>query len=139
MRIAKLTTTRRMATGLAAALGLCALSAVPALSQELYVRSADPYGSRVIVQEEPAYVTAPGERVIIREAPPQVVVREAPQRVIVTEPMDGPYANEVYVRDAPPFPPPAPRMVHRDNFGPECRTVERETQSGLLRVATYCD
>lgn len=139
MTIAKLTTTGRMAAGLAAALGLCALTAAPALSQELYVRSAEPYGSRIIVQEESDYAPLPGERVIIREVPPGVVLEEAPPRVIVTEPTDGPYADEVYVREAPPFPPPAPPIARRDGFGPDCRTVEHETRSGLLRVSTYCD
>jgi len=136
MRIAQLTTTGLAAASLAA-VGLCALSTAPALSQELYVRSAEPYGSTVIVREEPDYVAPPGERVIVRDAAPPVVVRrEAPERVIVAEPMDGPYADEVYVRDVPPFPPPAPRVVPR---APDCRTVEHESASGLVRVSTYCD
>lgn len=121
--------------GLAAAVGLCALSTSPALAQEYYVRSAEPVGPTVILREDPNYVP-PGYVVVPRE---QVIVREAPERVIVTEPMDGPYADEVYVRDAPPFPPPARRMVRRDAMGQDCRTVEHETRSGVLRVATYCD
>lgn len=140
MKIAKLT------TGVAAAaLGALALSATPGLSQEtIYQQNSGYY-----VELPPAgtddrgqvFVAQPRERVIVseevvREAP--VVVREAPSRVIVRE--RAPVTEEIVVRDAPPFPAPAPRLFpNADPYGPDCRTVERTSSSGIVRVSTVCD
>lgn len=139
MKIARLTM-----GGIAAAIGVCALSA-PGFAQEVYVRTTEPIDGPVIV-EEPGYVIAPAprervrERIIVREAP--VVVREAPSRVIVREPMDGPYANEVYVREPLPLPPREvrQRQVRSGGFYDDgCQPVTRETRSGYATVGMACD
>ena len=130
MKIARLTM-----GGIAAAIGVCALSSA-GFAQEYYVRTAEPMGGPVIIEEPgPGYVVeAPRERVIIREAP--VVVREAPQRVIVQEPMGGPYANEVYVREPAPLP---PREVRNGFYDDGCQPVQRQTRSGFVTVGMACD
>ena len=130
MKIARLTM-----GGIAAAIGVCALSSA-GFAQEYYVRTAEPMGGPVIIEEPgPGYVVeAPRERVIIREAP--VVVREAPQRVIVQEPMGGPYANEVYVREPVPLP---PREVRNGFYDDGCQPVQRETRSGFVTVGMACN
>ena len=135
MKIARLTM-----GGIAAAIGVCALSA-PGFAQEYYVRTAEPMGGPVIMQDPgPGYVVeAPRERVIIREAP--VVIRQAPQRVIVQEPMGGPYANEVYVREPAPLPAPLPPREVRNGFYDDggCQPVQRETRSGFVTVGMACN
>ena len=132
MKIARLTM-----GGIAAAIGVCALSGA-GFAQDVYVRTTEPIDGPVIV-EEPGYVVAPAprERVIVREAP--VIMREAPSRVIVREPMDGPYANEVYVRE--PLPPRdiGPRQVRRGFYDDDCQPVTRETRSGFATVGMACD
>ncbi|MCJ8144701.1 hypothetical protein MKI84_17395 [Ancylobacter sp. A5.8] len=121
----------------AAALGALALSATPGVAQQSYVEGyyvqLPPPG-----MDDRGHVFVPPERIIIREAP--MVVREAPARVIVREPIGGPYANEVYVREAGPrdLAPLPPDEVSR-GFDEDCRTVERETRSGLITVSTVCD
>lgn len=148
MKIAKLTM-----GATAFALGALALSATPGLAQgtiyqqgsgyyvELPPAGTDDRGNvfvaqpreRVIVSEEPMVREAP---VVVREAP--VVVREAPSRVIVREP--APVTEEVIVRDAPPFPAPAPRLLpSSDPYGPDCRTVERTSPTGIVQVSTLCN
>lgn len=135
MKIAKLTM-----GGIAAAIGVCALSSA-GFAQEYYVRTAEPLNGPVIMEDPgPGYVVeAPRERVIIREAP--VVLRQAPQRVIVQEPMGGPYANEVYVREPMPEPLPLPpREVRSGGFYDDgCQPVQRETRSGYVTVGMACD
>ena len=130
MKIARLTM-----GGIAAAIGVCALSSA-GFAQEYYVRTAEPMGGPVIIEEPgPGYVVeAPRERVIIREAP--VVVREAPRRVIVQEPMGGPYANDVYVREPIPLP---PREVSNGFYDDGCQPVQRQTRSGFVTVGMACD
>lgn len=134
MKIARLTM-----GGIAAAIGVCALSGA-GFAQDVYVRTTEPIDGPVIV-EDPGYVVAPAprERVIIREAP--MVLREAPSRVIVQEPMGGPYANEVYVREPVPLPPReiGPRQVRRGFDDDGCQPVQRETRSGFVTVGMACD
>ncbi|MFT0862094.1 hypothetical protein [Ancylobacter sp. G4_0304] len=122
----------------AAALGALALSATPGAAQQTYVEG-------YYIQLPPpgmddrghVYVPPKRERVIVREAP--VVVREAPSRVIIREPADGPYANEVYMREAPRELAPLPPREVSSGFYDECRTVERQTRTGLITVGTVCD
>lgn len=126
--------TANFTLGLATGLGLTALAVTPGLAQELYVRSAEPVGPGVVVVEEPGYLGA-GERVIVREAPAPVIVEDAPERVIVTEPADGPFAREVYVRRTPLPPEPVPHGFYDGG----CQTVERQSRSGIVTVGTVCD
>ena len=135
-------TTRTALAGFAAAVGLCAMSATPTVAQEVYL-GAPPSGRTVIIQER-GYVVPPEPRVIIREpvspGPGQVIVREAPERVIVTEPVGGPYENDVYVREVAPDVLPletvGPRV--RRGIGEDCQIMERETSTGLLQVSEWC-
>lgn len=135
--------TGHVVIGLAAALGVSTLAATPGLAQELYVRSVEPAPPGVIVTEQPTYV-APTRRVIVQEPAPVVVqepapvvvqeVPAAPRRVIVTEPAPAPLAREVYVREAAPLP---PADVIDNGYG--CRTLERQSISGITTVSTVCD
>ncbi|MCS0503856.1 hypothetical protein [Ancylobacter mangrovi] len=159
MKIANLTM-----SGVAATLGLCALSATPGLAQDVYVRTTEPAGPvlavpaepgpTVIVREEPSYdapdyVVTPPPRVVVREAPAyEAPAYEAPaygppayepRQVIVAEPAEGPYAGNGWYREVPPYPAPLPRAVNRRAPASDCRMVERETRSGLIRVSTLCD
>ncbi|MCK0208077.1 hypothetical protein MWN33_08545 [Starkeya koreensis] len=138
-------TKRLLGLGAAALLGTAVLAASPASAQEVYVRGPAPLPPGTVIVEEPGYgpgygpgYLAPGGHVIVREATPPVVVREAPQRVIVTDPMGGPYAREVYVRRPAP-PEPLPGGYYDDAYDGGCRTLERQTRSGLVTVSTVCD
>lgn len=128
--------TGHVVIGLAAALGVSTLAATPGLAQELYVRSAEPVPPGVVVMEQQPTYVAPTRRVIIQKPAP-VVVQEVPaesRRVIVTEPAPTPMAREVYVREAAPLP---PAEVIDNGYG--CRTLERESISGITTVSTVCD
>lgn len=128
--------TGHVVIGLAAALGVSTLAATPGLAQELYVRSAEPVPPGVVVMEQQPTYVAPTRRVIVQEPAP-VVVQEVPvepRRVIVTEPAPAPMAREVYVREAAPVP---PAEVIDNGYG--CRTLERESISGITTVSTVCD
>ena len=135
--------TGHVVIGLAAALGVSTLAATPGLAQELYVRSIEPAPPSVVVMErQPTYV-APTRRVIVQEPAPvveepaPVVVQEVPaesRRVIVTEPAPTPLGREVYVREAAPLP---PADVIDNGYG--CRTLERQSISGITTVSTVCD
>lgn len=137
MKIAKLTM-----GATAFALGALALSATPGLAQETVYQQSPGY----YVELPPAgtddrghvFVAQPRERVIVSEEPmvqaPPVVVREATSTVIVREP--APVTEEVIVRDAPPFPAPAPRLLPTT---PDCRTVESTSPTGIVRVSTLCN
>lgn len=132
-------TARLTMGGIAAAIGVCALSSA-GFAQDYYVRTAEPLDGPVIMEDPgPGYVVeAPRERVIIRQGP--VVVREAPRRVIVQEPMGGPYANEVYVREPLPLPTPSPPREVRNGFYDDgCQPVQRQTGSGYVTVGMACD
>lgn len=128
--------TGHVVIGLAAALGVSTLAATPGLAQELYVRSAEPVPPGVVVMEQQPTYVAPTRRVIVQEPAP-VVVQEVPvepRRVIVTEPAPAPMAREVYLREAAPLP---PADVIDNGYG--CRTLERESISGITTVSTVCD
>lgn len=122
--------TGHVVIGLAAALGVSTLAATPGLSQEVYVRDVQPAPGVVVVEEPYAM---PRGQVIVREAPAPVIVREAPQRVIVTEPAPAPMPREVLVRRE--MAPPA--MVMDEGYG--CRTLERQSISGITTVSTVCN
>lgn len=128
--------TGHVVIGLAAALGVSTLAATPGLAQELYVRSAEPVPPGVVVMEQQPTYLAPTRRVIVQEPAPVVVqeVPAEPRRVIVTEPAPAPMAREVYVREAAPLP---PAEVIDNGYG--CRTLERESMSGITTVSTVCD
>ncbi|ADH90371.1 hypothetical protein Snov_3096 [Ancylobacter novellus DSM 506] len=128
--------TGHVVIGLAAALGVSTLAATPGLAQELYVRSAEPVPPGVVVMEQQPTYVAPTRRVIVQEPAPVVVqeVPAEPRRVIVTEPAPAPMAREVYVREAAPLP---PADVIDNGYG--CRTLERESISGITTVSTVCD
>lgn len=128
--------TGHVVIGLAAALGVSTLAATPGLAQELYVRSAEPVPPGVVVMEQQPTYVAPTRRVIVQEPAPVVVqeVPAEPRRVIVTEPAPAPMAREVYVREAAPLP---PAEVIDNGYG--CRTLERESISGVTTVSTVCD
>lgn len=128
--------TGHVVIGLAAALGVSTLAATPGLAQELYVRSGEPVPPGVVVMEQQPTYVAPTRRVIVQEPAP-VVVQEVPvesRRVIVTEPAPAPMGREVYVREAAPLP---PAEVIDNGYG--CRTLERESVSGITTVSTVCD
>jgi len=128
--------TGHVVIGLAAALGVSTLAATPGLAQELYVRSAEPVPPGVVVMEQQPTYVAPTRRVIVQEPAP-VVVQEVPvesRRVIVTEPAPAPLVRQVYVREAAPLP---PAEVIDNGYG--CRTLERESISGITTVSTVCD
>lgn len=134
-------TTGLLGLGLAAVLGAVTLAASPASAQEVYVRGPGPLPPGTVIVEEPGYAPGylpPGGHVIVREAPPRMVVREAPERVIVTDPMGGPYAREVYVRRPAP-PEPMPGGYYDEAYDGGCRTMERQTRTGLVTVSTVCD
>jgi len=131
-----------LATCIGAAVFGAATLASPATAQEVYLRGPGPLPPGTVIIEEPGYgpgYLPPGGHVIVREAPPRVLVPEAPERVIVTDPMGGPYAREVYIRR--PAPPDAVPDGYYDDgpTGGGCRTVERESRSGLVTVSTICD
>lgn len=128
--------TGHVVIGLAAALGVSTLAATPGLAQELYVRSAEPVPPGVVVMEQQPTYVAPTRRVIVQQPAP-VVVQEVPvesRRVIVTEPAPAPMGREIYVREAAPLP---PAEVIDNGYG--CRTLERESVSGITTVSTVCD
>lgn len=128
--------TGHVVIGLAAALGVSTLAATPGLAQELYVRSVEPAPPGVVVMEQQPTYVAPTRRVIVQEPAP-VVVQEVPaesRRVIVTEPAPTPLGREVYVREAAPRP---PADVIDNGYG--CRTLERQSISGITTVSTVCD
>lgn len=128
--------TGHVVIGLAAALGVSTLAATPGLAQELYVHSAEPVPPGVVVMEQQPTYVAPTRRVIVQQPAP-VVVQEVPvesRRVIVTEPAPAPMGREVYVREAAPLP---PAEVIDNGYG--CRTLERESVSGITTVSTVCD
>ncbi|MDF2618219.1 MAG: hypothetical protein K0S00_878 [Xanthobacteraceae bacterium] len=136
--------TGHVVIGLAAALGVSTLAATPSLAQELYVRSVEPAPPGVVVMEQQPTYVAPTRRVIVQEPAPVVVQEPAPvvvqevpaepRRVIVTEPAPAPLAREVYVREAAPLP---PADVIDNGYG--CRTLERQSISGITTVSTVCD